>query len=452
MARVAPESRSNPSVAMRLYLWVGDVEGATVARLTRDKKRKIIQFELNKKKYSVRLGEVTEREAENVLRRIESLVSAKRFGEPIDADTERWLNTIDDKLHDRIVRVHLTGPRAVKTLGSFIDQHIEAKAESVKPATVEVWKLGKCNLVEFFGADAALRDITPGHADRFRAYLQSKNYASDTINKRLQFAANVFKSAMRFRLIGENPFEGLSVKTNRRNRKHFISHADTRKLLSACPDRHWRAIVALSRFGGLRCPSEVLSVRWQDVDWAGQRLLVTSPKTEHHAGKGSRVIPLFPELAEVLSDCFEAAEEGEVYIAGDHHRAKAKGPKTWRNANLRTQFNRIIRRAHMTPWERLFHNLRSSRQTELADQYPVHVVCQWLGNSRTVAQDHYLQVTEEHFARAVQNPVQSESVPSGAARKVEAVPVEITNVIHYTPSGSTDLADLDGLEPSIDWV
>jgi hypothetical protein len=56
----------------------------------------------------------------------------------------------------------------------------------------------------------------------------------------------------------------------------------------------------------------------------------------------------------------------------------------------------------LEPSERLFHNLRASRQTELTDIFPAHVVAKWLGNSVKVANDHYLQVTDEHFALAAQ--------------------------------------------------
>jgi hypothetical protein len=61
----------------------------------------------------------------------------------------------------------------------------------------------------------------------------------------------------------------------------------------------------------------------------------------------------------------------------------------------------------------LFHNLRSTRQTELAEKYPIHVVCQWIGNSRAIAQEHYLQVTNAHFADAVRDPAGSASQTSG---------------------------------------
>jgi hypothetical protein len=50
--------------------------------------------------------------------------------------------------------------------------------------------------------------------------------------------------------------------------------------------------------------------------------------------------------------------------------------------------------------KRLFHSMRASRQTELQREFPLHVVCSWLGNSPRIAQQSYLLVTEDDFARA----------------------------------------------------
>ena len=43
-------------------------------------------------------------------------------------------------------------------------------------------------------------------------------------------------------------------------------------------------------------------------------------------------------------------------------------------------------------------NLRKTRQIELTDIHPQHVVCAWLGNSEDVAKKHYLKVTDGHMA------------------------------------------------------
>ena len=51
-------------------------------------------------------------------------------------------------------------------------------------------------------------------------------------------------------------------------------------------------------------------------------------------------------------------------------------------------------------------------ETERADEFPIHVVCEWIGNSPDVARKHSFTVTDDHFARAAgekaaQNPAQS---------------------------------------------
>src|SRR4029077_15799694 len=55
------------------------------------------------------------------------------------------------------------------------------------------------------------------------------------------------------------------------------------------------------------------------------------------------------------------------------------------------------------PWGRLFHNLRGSRQTELTERFPAHVVSNWLGNTPRVAVQHYLQVRDSDFERAAES-------------------------------------------------
>ncbi len=60
--------------------------------------------------------------------------------------------------------------------------------------------------------------------------------------------------------------------------------------------------------------------------------------------------------------------------------------------------------------------MRSTRETELAAEYPLHVVTAWIGNSVNVAMQSYLQLTEDYYKRAanrgaqgLQNPVQQAS-------------------------------------------
>ncbi|MGA2797133.1 MAG: site-specific integrase [Thermoguttaceae bacterium] len=175
-----------------------------------------------------------------------------------------------------------------------------------------------------------------------------------------------------------NPFadmKGCGVRENR-SRQYFVTGEEAQKVLDSCPDAQWRLLFALSRFGGLRVPSEPLALRWGDVDWENGRITVHSPKTEHHEGKESRQIPLFPEIRPYLEQVWEQAEPGTEWVITRYRSG---------NANLRTQFERIVRKADLKPWPKPFQNCRSTRETELAETYPIHVVCSWIGNTAAVA-------------------------------------------------------------------
>ena len=189
-------------------------------------------------------------------------------------------------------------------------------------------------------------------------------------------------------------------------REYFLSHRDAEKILEACPDTQWRLIFALARFGGVRTPSETLLLKWADVNWEKGRMLVHSSKTEHHPGGESRLVPIFPELRPYLMDAFEQAEPGTQWVITRYRKP---------GLNLRTQLMRILAKAGIKPWPKLWQNLRSTRQTELARDWLEYVVCAWMGNSRLIAREHYLQVTDEHFEQAAHSAAQNPAVEHGTA-------------------------------------
>jgi len=349
----------------------------------------------------IRLGKVTKREAASALVHVENLCRAKRTGAGFPPATADWLADLPVRLRGRLEQFGLVEPqvrRECPTLAEWVRRYIEGRSD-VKDATATVYGHTRRNLLAFFGKDRRLDEITPGDADAFRVHLKThEGLADNTVRRRLGIAKQFFRAAVRLRLIGDNPFDGQStlVRENPK-RLYFISHEETQAVLDACPDAEWRLIFGLCRYGGLRCPTEVLRLRWGDVDWDRMRFTVHASKTEHHADGGVRQTPIFPELAPLLQEAFDRAEPGTEHVITRYRNT---------NANLRTQLTRIIKGAGLTPWPKLFQNLRSTRETELTQQFPVHVVCKWIGNSPQVANRHYLQVTEEHFAQAVQNPVQ----------------------------------------------
>lgn len=361
-----------------------------------------IQFtDADGRRQTLRLGDIPLKAAETIRMRVEYLLVAKTTGTAMDLDTAMWVKSIGDDLAKKLSRVGLVPKRenVRKTLGPFLQEYIAGR-QDVKADTKVVWRHVQSNLVGCFTASAALASVNAADADKFKQSLIQSGLAMATVSKRLQVCRMFFQAAVRSKYIVENPFQGVSAPaTVRADKFFFVTREMTQKLLDACPDVNWRLFVALGRFGGFRVPSEACSLRWQDVLWDQNKIVVQSPKGERY-GKGERIIPMFPELRPILEEAFELAEEGDVYCV-EKFRRFAIGKSGWMNCSLGGRFAKIIKRAGLTRWPRLFHALRASRETELAAEYPLHIVTSWLGNTPKIALKHYLMVTDADFERAI---------------------------------------------------
>ena len=154
----------------------------------------------------------------------------------------------------------------------------------------------------------------------------------------------------------------------------------------------WQLIAALVRIGGIRCPSDVLALRWEWVSLPDLRLTVYSPKTDSF-----RVLPIFEELEPYLQAAWDRADDNAEHVVTT---GRNKGDKT-----LYSAFKKRVLRANVPVWPNLFNSLRSTRETELLTdgRWPAHVVAYWMGHSVNVQNEHYAQVTDHHYSLATRS-------------------------------------------------
>ncbi len=382
-------------------------------------RRRILFVASDGSRKTIRLGKIDRKSAEAINRHVEALLSAKIGGQPVPRDTAAWLGSIGESLSEKLAAIGLVEASKRAALGEFLREFILSRLD-VKPATLEVWQQPCRNLIQFFGDDKPLRNITSGDCEQFKEWLLTQKLAPATLAKRLSFARTFLHVARKHKLIDENPFAEVKIPTaNVSIRQQFIDRDTFERLLSVA-NPTWRTIIALSRIGGLRCPSEVLSLEWRHIDWERNRIIVPSPKTDRYDGKATRTIPLFSDLRTYLEEAFELAEPGQTHVIGGGHLAKANGPTGWKNCNLRTSFGKLIKRAGLSAWPRMFHNLRSSRETELLETFPVHVVALWMGHDAKVCLKHYAQTTDDHFHRATRGAESGAQVAQKPAQQMAA--------------------------------
>ncbi len=318
-------------------------------------------------------------------------------------------------MHERLVRAGLADPRASEartTLGTLLDRFENAGV--VKETTRAAYRQATGSLREHLGADTPVNALTPADADRWRKAIADEGLAPATVAKRVNVAKGVFRKAVRWGIIDSSPFADLrSGSQCNPERAHYIPLATVNAILEACPDNQWRAIIALCRFAGLRCPSELLGLKWSDVNWERARLTVRSPKTAAHEGHAQRVVPIAPELFGILTALFNHAEPG---IDAMLPRLREPG------VNLRTTFAKIIARAGESTWPRPFHNLRASCATDWVERFPAHAVAKWLGHSPLIAAQHYLQTRDAHFDLAAGRPTSGAESGAPAAQNAAQHP------------------------------
>ena len=403
-----------------------------MASLVRQKTGRGIQFRgADGKRRTLRLGRMTTREASAVLVRVERLIACRAAGEKPTPELRDWVAGLDVMLQKRIVAVGLIDRPGGGLFRDLAERYLASKRGGVKASTLTRLGQSMTSLNVEIG-NRTVRSLTRADADAVRvAFL--KTFSEATTRKRLSDCRSVLRHAVRDGLRSDNPFDEVAVSAIATTRHAWVSAATARDVMDVLPSSEWRLLFALARWGGLRIPSEPLLLRWGDVDW--------DRKSFNVIGKGSAIrrVPLFPELAGPMRDAFEAAAAGEAHVVPMLQNRTG--------ASLRKPLMAAIRRAGHSPWPRLYHNLRSSRQTELTATFPLHQVCKWLGNTPRVAAQHYLQVLDDDFDRAssepTQNPTRHPAALQGNAR--QTMPGNGNKVHETAPSGSSIAPP--GIEP-----
>ncbi len=377
--------------------------------------KRVLFYGLDKRRVVIHLGTAEDDFAVEIKTRVERLLVARISGTMGKADAV-WIEAnptfrkkfeIAGLIERRDDDPGDAPQRERMTLESFLKMFLDREGPSKKPATRVVW--GQVfGMLKRSMPGVMLDEVTVGHCKKFRTDLHDWKLSPATIHKRIQFAKQFFQYAADWKLIDANPFAAVKVRKPHKTSNVDVPMGKVEKVLAYLSEQEepvWAAIIGLSRFGGLRCPSETLSIQWGDIDFDQKRMYIPEPKVEHHSGRGRRECRLFEDLEPLLVSLFDHTHKKrgrppgreEYVIDKPGYRAAADRETGWANANLRTQFLKILDRAKVEPWPRLFHSMRASCQTELEEQFPLHVVCRWLGNSESIAKENYLLTKDSHY-------------------------------------------------------
>jgi integrase len=234
--------------------------------------------------------------------------------------------------------------------------------------------------------------VTPLDVERWVSELVSeRKLAPQSVRQAVAVLSAAFQDAVRLRLLGSNPARGVALPRRERREMRALTGEECGRLREAAAGTPHEALWLVLLGCGLR-PSEVLALRWADVDLAGARLRVERslqpkrkgeaptfelPKTE----RGRRTVPLAAPVVAALRAHRERLAARRVQSLGGLVFVGAKGqPLDEKNAKRR-HYRKLLKAAKLDPRLRLYDLRHTFATHALAAGTPVHVVSAWLGHA-----------------------------------------------------------------------
>ena len=411
-----------------------------------------IDFFLHGARKTLSLGSrFTAKQVESIRTAVEDITAVIETGGRVGRTTAGFIADMTADLRSRFIRAGLLVEPELKTNGELWAAWLKKVELSRKPGTVASYEAVEKRFFRFFSRDTHPAAITVEDAEAWAAALKTANYAGPTIGSSIRGASIVFNWAVEREIIEKNPFKHIQrPPANNPDRALYIPMDWYEKMLDACSRmgwsreraQEWRTLLALCRIIGIRGPSEMRGLTWGSVNEEERSITIHSPKTEHHPGKESRVVPLFPMLKVELVHQRIIADTGKDSYILPYIR-------TVTVTTINRVMKRLAERAGLPVTKRIFpQNMRVSASNDIADGFGWVKEAAWVGHANEVARKHYFTVTDADFQRAGQDEARTDAnKKTGEEEKTlpserESMPMKNDNGIGN--STGENLGDLAG--------
>jgi integrase len=214
-----------------------------------------------------------------------------------------------------------------------------------------------------------------------------------SVNVELRMLKSAFSTALRWKLISENPCRDVPFAQVPDQAPIFITPADFGKLIQAISETWLKELVIFAVLTGLR-RGEILNLRWLDVDMErGIINIQSSPRFKTKHGK-RRTIPLNSTALEILRKKMEHPG-GEYVFTLDGARISGD----W----VSHLFKRYVRNAELADDRIHFHSIRHSFASWLVQGgATLYEVQKLLGHSSSKVTEVYSHLQPEHLHATVE--------------------------------------------------
>ena len=296
-------------------------------------------------------------------------------------------------IRDAWLGAPLVAATAVKETpnGKTIREHsvtfLETYKPESKPSTKRNRKLSISHLLPIFG-HYSIEELKAEHIGAYVASELSRGLSHKTINCHLGFLS----SLIRF-VTGAEPKVRLNIGGKPRKVQH-VDPADVERLLAACKDDRYRAIILLATEAGLRC-GEIRGLQWTDIK-DGQLTVRRALDKETGASlkpkhDKERTVPLSPRITEVLA----ALPRRALWVVSRPNGCALNYDE------LNHAVNVLYKRARVVKPLKPVHCLRHTFGTVMARRVPLPVLRDLMGHDEISTTLRYVDVGEADKREAI---------------------------------------------------
>jgi integrase len=213
-----------------------------------------------------------------------------------------------------------------------------------QPKSVERHEMAYQALKPTF-AGKRLADITPFMIERYKQTRKAQGRSEVTINRELAFLKNLFTQAITWGKVTENPVKQVRLFREDNARTRFLTEEEEARLLAHC-NPHLKPLVITALHTGFR-KSELLSLRWANVDFRHRLIKVEAAYTKTHE---ARSVPMTETLTATLKSLKMSAADGSTDSVFGYR-------------NVTKSFVRAVKRAGIVDFT--FHDLRHTFASRL---------------------------------------------------------------------------------------
>lgn len=286
---------------------------------------------------------------------------------------------------------------AKRTFDEFWTEFYAPSASGTKKAKTWQDEQGHYeNWIKPIIGDTPIREVSAFALERIRKQLVTKKRTIRTQQAIFATCRQVFNLAIRLQMIDSSPVRQIRLprSDNRRQRHLSLQEASDLLALVQTPSPQLHDICLLSLHTGLRA-GEIFSLRWEDIHWENETILVRDPKSGRN-----RYAYLTSATKAMLETRRSAATCDLIFHQADGSPLK----------EVSRTFERIVDKLGWNKGQAdprlkvVFHTLRHTFASWLVQQgTPLYTVAKLMGHSTLAMTERYAHLAPEGLRTAVRD-------------------------------------------------